>query len=143
MEAIVADASVVAKWYVEEEHSNAARELLAPGFRINAPDLLPIEIDNMLCTWLRRRSIDREKADIIRAALRTVPIEMHTSAPLREAAFLLAASAGITMYDALYVALAGQLGAELVTADERLVRALAGTRFARRVISLRSFARRR
>jgi predicted nucleic acid-binding protein len=52
------------------------------------------------------------------------------------AAFDIAHRSDRTAYDSLYVALAVQLGAMLVTADDRLVNALAGTPWAGHVMRL-------
>ncbi len=143
MEVIVVDTSVVLKWYAAEEHAEAAETLHSPGRELHAPDLLLIEVDNVLCTWLRSRGVDEAKAQTIRAALRSAGVRLHISTPLLDPAFDLAAGTGVSIYDSLYVALAEQLDAEMVTSDERLLRDLKGTAFAKRVVHVADFARRK
>jgi len=134
MEMIVADASVAAKWYVVEQHTPAAMRLLHPRYEIHAPDLLFIEMDNVLCTWMRAGGIDHATADTIRTALRSVPINLHPSLPLLDTAYVIASDTHTSVYDALYVALAAHLKAKVVTADRRLLDALAATPFSKQVV---------
>ena len=143
MEVIVVDASIAAKWFAPEPGSSDAMALAASGREMHAPDFLLLEMDNVLLTWVRRGMIDRPCADAARARLRQSALLLHPFAPLLDSAYVIANETGASVYDALYVALAERLDAELVTADERLVRSLARTRFARRVVSLRGFARRK
>lgn len=48
MKLVVVDASVVAKWYVPEIHTLAALKLLDGTYGLDAPDLLPSELGNIL-----------------------------------------------------------------------------------------------
>lgn len=143
MEMIIVDASIAAKWFAPEPGSSDAMALAASGREMQAPDFLLLEMDNVLWTWVRRGIIDRPIADAARERLRESALRFHPFAPLLDVAYSIANDTGASVYDALYVALAEGLGVELVTADERLARAVAGTRFARRVVSLKDFARRR
>jgi predicted nucleic acid-binding protein len=61
-------------------------------------------------------------ADLVR-----LPLQVASTAGLAETALMLALEHGATAYDAAYVALAQKLTLPLVTADEALVRRLAGT----------------
>jgi predicted nucleic acid-binding protein len=63
-------------------------------------------------------------------------IPRHPDGPLITAAFDIANAADRTAYDSLYVALAVALGAVVVTADDRLVNALATTPWAGFVVRL-------
>jgi predicted nucleic acid-binding protein len=114
--------------------------LLEPGHELHAPDFLLIEMDNVLCTWLRGRGIDHAKADIIRTALRAAPVDIHPSLPLLDPAYRIATDTGISVYDALYVALAELLGGKLVTADAKLKRSLARSPFAKTVVWIEHLA---
>ena len=49
MSVFVIDASVVVKWFVPENHSGAARRLLALPLEYIAPDLLFAETANTIC----------------------------------------------------------------------------------------------
>lgn len=69
-------------------------------------------------------------------ALGTLDIEMYPSADLLPAALELAIGLDQSVYDCIYVALAVARGCELVTADEKLARALARSPFGVNVRSL-------
>jgi predicted nucleic acid-binding protein len=124
--ACVVDASVVAKWFLDEECSEESRCLLTPEHQLHAPDFLLTEMDHLLCKRVRRGDLRPEDADEARRLLDQLPITFHPTLVLRENAYRLAMATGQSVYDCLYVALAQVLGAPLVTADLRLHRALAG-----------------
>jgi predicted nucleic acid-binding protein len=77
-------------------------------------------------------SARQDMADLLALALHVRPTEA-----LAEAALDAAIAERLNGYDACYVALAEQVEAPLVTADERRVRALAGKGY--RVVSLAEF----
>lgn len=125
---LVIDASVAAKWYIPEIDSRRAHAILAGGQRLLAPDLLLAEVGNILWKKVRRGELDVVDAHEVVAALTTTgPLELISTSHLLPAALDVAISYGRSVYDALYVALAHQQSCPLVTADERLVSALAGT----------------
>jgi|MudIll2142460700_1097286.scaffolds.fasta_scaffold224593_3 predicted nucleic acid-binding protein len=120
----VLDASVVLKWFVDEEDSSQAlnlREEFYAGKReIVVPDLLLFEIANAL------RYNASFSVKEIRESLGTlfgIGIEMITpTLSLLGKTVELAEKLDLTCYDATYLALAEELGFELITADERLYR---------------------
>jgi predicted nucleic acid-binding protein len=121
----VVDASIVIKWFVPEVHSDAARRLLAYSHDYIAPDLLFAETANTIWKKVRRSEVsprdgERLLADVGRAAVETVPCRA-----LAADAYALATATGRTVYDAMYLALAVRLDTQVITADERLARALA------------------
>jgi predicted nucleic acid-binding protein len=116
----VVDASVAAKWYFQEEHSDRADALLEQDGEILAPGLLPIEIATLVWKRARRGEISESIADRIVAALRQVPLEIRPTAELLTAALPLALHRGVTLHDAFYAALAVKSGCPLVTADRKL-----------------------
>lgn len=123
----VVDASVVAAAFFRDEHADACRALLASGRTLHAPDLLDAEVANVI--WKRQRlgEIDaQEAADLLADVLR-LPLKIAPTAPLAEAALQIALAADRTVYDCLYVAVAVQEDAVLLTGDRRLVNALAGS----------------
>lgn len=130
MSVYVVDASVVLKWFFAEEHTDAALRLLDDAHALHAPGFLLVETDNVLCTRMRRREMTADDAEAVRSALRQFPVQWHPQHILLDAAFALAMAASITVYDALYVSLAELLGAQCITADQRLVTSLAGGPFA-------------
>ena len=133
MSRLVIDASVAAKWFFPEEHSAAAMRLLSPRNTLLAPDLIWAEVANIAWKRHRRKEITLDEARAIVADLVRMPLEIVRSSDLLPAAFDLAAATGRTVYDSLYLALAIARRAKFVTADERLVNALAGTGLEKRV----------
>ena len=121
---IVLDASVVLKWFVDEEDSDQAlrlREEFYTGEReIVIPDLLLFEVANAL------RYNPSFTAEEIKEAVKTLfDIEIEIITPtysLLAKAIELAESLDVTCYDAAYLALAEELGFEFITADARFYR---------------------
>jgi predicted nucleic acid-binding protein len=126
MKRYVVDASVAAKWYFREEHSERADALLEQESEILAPGLLAVEIASLVWKRARRGEITEAAADRIVAALREVPLEIRPTAELVTAALPLALHRGLTLYDAFYTALAVKSGCPLVTADRKLYDVLRG-----------------
>ncbi len=124
MTVAVVDASVGLKWIIPEEHSDDARRLLAGLHELVSPPLVSLEIANVLLKRVRRKELTAFRAatalDRVEGWLRVVDVEETWSAVFR-----LAERHHISAYDAVYVALALQVNARLVTADGRLVNALA------------------
>lgn len=116
----VVDASVAAKWYFQEEHSDRADALLEQEGELLAPGLLPIEIAALVWKRARRGEISESIADRIVTALRQAPLEIRPTAELLTAALPLALHRGLTLHDAFYAALAVKSGCPLVTADRKL-----------------------
>ncbi|MEA2694640.1 MAG: hypothetical protein QOJ16_4027 [Acidobacteriota bacterium] len=134
MRRCVVDASVAVKWFVPEVHSEEALRLLSAGRELLAPDLLPAEFGNILWKKTRRGEIGVPKAVEILRALAEIPLHVSSSSRLLESAYLLAEKFQRTVYDSLYLALAILEECPMVTADLRLVHALAGTSLAGRTV---------
>ncbi len=131
MSRYVIDASVAIKWYVPENQSEAALQFYSVGLDLSAPDLLFPEVGNILWKKVRKGQMDPEEAFAVLGAVTQSRIEIHACGPLTEYAFEIADETGATFYDSLYVSLAAQSGAAVVTADQKLLRRLTGTRFRR------------
>ena len=125
MKVFVVDASVAAKWFLEEEHTAAALRLLEVADFLHAPELFSLELDHVLCKKVRRGELTQELGEEIREALDQFPIQMFPSDWLRDLAFVIAGATGRALYDCPYLALAVLVGAPLVTADRKLYDALA------------------
>jgi predicted nucleic acid-binding protein len=136
----VVDASVAAKWYFQEEHSDRAEALLEQSNEILAPGLLAVEIANLVWKRARRGEITEVHADRIAAALRQVPLEIRPTAELVTAALPLALHRGLTLHDAFYVALAIKSGCPLVTGDRKLYDLLRGGPLADHAVWIGDFA---
>lgn len=120
MKRYVVDTSVAAKWFLDEEHGEAALRLLAAGNELHAPEFLDLEIDHVLSKKHRRGELERREAEEIRRALDAFPLQRHPAGLLREPAFALACLLRRSVYDCLFLAAARLLEAPLVTADRRL-----------------------
>lgn len=136
----VIDASVAAKWYFREEHSERADALLEQRNELLAPDILLVEIAALAWKRARRGEIGEATADRIVSELRKVPLELRATAELVTAALPLALHQGFTLFDGFYIALAVQNGCRLVTADRRLCDALRAGALAENVLWLGDFA---
>lgn len=133
MTRFVVDASVAVKWFVPEIFSEPAGSLLANEFELHVPDLLFPEFGNILWKKVRRNELTEGEARTIARALGVVPLVVHPSGPLLEAALDLALGVSRTVYDCLYLVLAESLTCSMVTADERLYNALQTSPFAHRL----------
>jgi predicted nucleic acid-binding protein len=117
---VVVDASVAVKWFVPEELSSDARNLLTSEYELLAPDLLWAELGNALWKKHRRGELDQRTAMRLLRDFSRVPIEFHASERWTETALELALRHGVTVYDGLYLALAAGNRCRVVTADRRL-----------------------
>jgi predicted nucleic acid-binding protein len=116
---LVVDASVAVKWFVREVHADAAKRCFDRSHELSAPDLIWPEFGNVLWKKVRRGELAAEEARGMLADLRGFPLAVVDGKPLIERAFDLAQALGSTVYDSLYLALAIDTGACLVTADWR------------------------
>jgi predicted nucleic acid-binding protein len=120
----VVDASVVAKWFIPEVHSDAALRILEDAADLLAPDLLVAELGNVLWKKVRLGELRALEGREILAAFEAAPLRIHPSSPLLELAFEIAITTRRSVYDCLYVALAASNDCRMITADRRLYRAL-------------------
>ena len=122
MSELVLDASVLLKWFHTEgePHVEQARRLRAGfeagEFTILASSLLWLEVLNVAARRLRWA---REQLEQLAARLEGLGVVMVEPELAHVARW---ATAGLTAYDAAYVAIAEQSGTELVTDDAELVR---------------------
>jgi predicted nucleic acid-binding protein len=99
---------------------DAARKRLR-GERIVVPELADLEVASVLRRHLRAGSLDERRARLALDDLLALSVERAPHGPLLERAWELRES--LTVYDAVYVALAEALDAALLTGDRRLSRA--------------------
>ena len=125
MTVLVLDASVAAKWFFPERHTQEARRVLETASALHAPDTFLLEVDNVVLKRLRRGHISRKDGADIRSAIRTFPVTLHPFSMLLDPAWEIAARTGRSLYDCLYVSLAVILGCRVVTADRKLHEGLA------------------
>ncbi len=124
---MIADASVVVKWYLEEEYSGEALRLrddyISGLINIAAPELMPFEVVNAV--KYSRRDVSLEKLKMIIESLSLYGFKLYR---LKGEYALRTIEASvendITIYDASYVGLAILLNTTLYTADEHLINKL-------------------
>ena len=125
---IVVDASVAAKWILEEANSDRAESILSAvkekRLAMLAPEILAAEIANVLwkAVWRDGMSVDDAK-ERYSVFLEVCPALVRDS-KLAGAALQLAVRFHRSVYDCLYIALAEQTPCEFVTADEKLYNAV-------------------
>ena len=134
MSVFIVDASVAAKWFVEEEYGEAALSILDESNQLHAPDFLLLEMDSIICKWTRRGVITPAEGSDLRDALRSYPIQHHPFISFLDPAFAIANQTGQSIYDCLYVALALLLKARMVTADRRLYEGLKKGQFEKHTV---------
>lgn len=132
----IVDSSVAIKWYVPEPLTAQAVGLQTCGSPLHAPDFIEVELAAIAWKKVRREGLARADAAFIVAQVPALPLTRHPTGPLVAPAFDLADRTDRTVYDCLYLALAVQLGGIMVTADEKLANALAGTAWATSIIKL-------
>lgn len=125
MTTAVIDSSVAVKWFVPEVLSEEAAHLLDGSWELFAPGLLFPECGNTLWKKVGRGELTLEEVRAILAALGRVPLTVVSSCVLVDAALEIAVAHQRSVYDSLYVALAVARDCALITADDRLVNALA------------------
>jgi predicted nucleic acid-binding protein len=122
----VVDASLVVKWFIPEIHSEAARRWLGASHDYVAPDLLFSEAGNTVWKKVRRKELEEAEGRQLVKDLGQVAVETVATRSLLEDALALALTAGITVYDAMYLALAVRLETEVITGDDRFADKIAG-----------------
>ncbi len=133
MTTYVVDASIVAKWFFLEEHSEACGQLISAVNQLLAPDLVWSEVGSVLWKRFRRGEITTEETTQLVADFLRMPIETVPAHDLLGSAIEIALATGLTVYDAMYLALAISRGCQMVTADEKLLRLVAKSPYAQTV----------
>jgi predicted nucleic acid-binding protein len=119
---LVIDTSVAYKWFADTDEPGVEAAVallpaqLAGAIELHAPATLPVELANAL----RYSGHAPEVVLNLIEGLDLVRIELAASTARRlNAASALAYRHGMSVYDALFLALAEELGCPLVTADRR------------------------
>jgi predicted nucleic acid-binding protein len=129
--ACVVDASVAVKLYLAEPLAVEAVALFGlladPANVFHVPDLFYVECANIFWKYVRRGGASAAQVTAHLADLLSLPLRRVPMFDLAADTLTLALAHSITAYDASYVALARRMGVPLITADQRLERALVGT----------------
>lgn len=134
--AVVLDASVIVKWVVAETQSNLAAALIEqdePFFYI--PGHALAEVFEALLRKLRKGEIVKEQLLIATLSLPGSFVSVDVDQLVSDATRL-ASDLSLSMYDALYAALAITREATLVTDDRKLAAAMSEAGQAERVVLL-------
>lgn len=128
---IILDASVVVKWFSEEEYTDKALEIrgrIRMGEeKVVVPDLLLYELSNAL--KYNPSFDDNDVCDAL-TSIFNMGIDIVTPIPeIINLAVTLAFEYNITVYDAFYVALAKDLELVFITADRRLCERVSNLNF--------------
>jgi hypothetical protein len=118
----VIDASVLAKWFVEEDDTVAARRL--QHLKLVAPDLLIVETTNVLWKKVRLGEFDPAFLEPAVRVMRHAHLTLVDSLTLADRAVEIAVRLNHAVYDCYYLALAERRNLPMVSADDRLGRKL-------------------
>lgn len=125
---MVVDASVLAKLFSAEAHSDEARRIVADAAEVWVPAHAMAELGEILLRKIGLGEMTDEQCKLAMTAagrlVRTMPLR-----DLMLPALDIARELGISVYDALYVSLALHHSEAVVTWDKRLLRKTRGTRF--------------
>ena len=131
--AFVVDASVVAKWHLQdEEHSDRATRLYLHFVEGSVELLAPASIRYEVPAAITRASRGRQPRVSQEVAIQSIEaflgldIELHDDVGLILAAYPLVHRFDCTLYDAFYLALSEREGAPFITADAKLYRRVRG-----------------
>lgn len=120
---IIVDASVAAKWVLDEDGSDRAN-LLRAERDLAAPSLIAAEIGNALWKAVRRRLVSRDSAIVAAQAALLAFDTLVPNEDLHVRALELAADLNHPVYDCFYLALAERERAPIVSADDKLLAAV-------------------
>ena len=120
----VIDTSALIKFVIAGEYTDLVRQIVslheAPEIQLIAPDFLLVECANVLWKDALRTRVPVENVIAALNNLRGINIRFVPQEDLLEEALRIALNIEITVYDALYCALARRENAEIITEDRRL-----------------------
>ncbi|MBI3023134.1 MAG: type II toxin-antitoxin system VapC family toxin [Thaumarchaeota archaeon] len=125
MEEVVVDASVVVKWFVEEEFEKEALKLrdsyVEGAISLSSPALMPFEVMNGLQVANNNEQFLTDATEsLTQYGIRLfLPLGPYLSDTMK-----VSGRSSVSTYDASYVALAERLGCLLYTADTELINRL-------------------
>ncbi len=121
----VIDTSALIRLFVPDgplhpEIETAFNRAVSGADLVLAPHLLLAEAANVLLRKRKRGELSAQELNELLQAVESLPIRLCEHGSLMVSACGLAEAHGLTAYDALYLALAEQHGARLITSDEAL-----------------------
>lgn len=131
---IVADTNLIVYLFITGDQTSLAQKVLHQDPHWIVPPLWQSEFRNVLAAYIRRGMSLPEAKQVMTDALQT--LEKRQIIPSHEEILDLIAESDCTAYDCEFIALARQLGIQLVTADKQLLQ-----RFPDYAISLDEFVK--
>lgn len=124
MRTVVADASAIVEYLLGAARAEAIRAIIEdPDTDVHVPALCDVEVASGLRRLLLTRRMDIARATEAVEDYLDLPLVRHGHESVM--ASILALRANFTAYDATYAMLARRMGAPLLSADRRLLRAAA------------------
>jgi predicted nucleic acid-binding protein len=117
---IVVDASALLEVLLQTDAAPAVERRFARAGGMHAPELLDLEVLQVLRRLVAARTISADRGDLAVGALERVALRRWSHGAIRRRTWELRAK--LSAYDAAYVALAERLRSPLVTRDGRLAR---------------------
>ena len=126
-QAFVVDASVSAAWFLPHEATEQTEAMLhaTATHEVWVPALWLLEVGNLLLSAQRRKRITADKRRELTAAAAALRVKVDREPVAITALDDIAASHGLTVYDAAYLELALRRGLPLATLDDALIAAMA------------------
>ena len=127
---LVVDASVVVKWFVEEDLADEAETLASRPGPLYAPDLVVSEVTNVAWSKYTRGAITRGQAEFIVLSISHSPLRFMPVLSFHQRGLEIAIELRHSVYDCLYLACAERVGGRLVTADRAFLNKVKASVFA-------------
>jgi predicted nucleic acid-binding protein len=124
---LVIDASVAVRWVVQLPFSEEAGRLVTFANLLLAPDFIHAEVGNALNNLVIQKALPASEAGLAYEDFCRAPVRLLATRPYALNAFQYAQRHGRSFYDTLYLTLAIQEEATLVTADRKFWNALKDT----------------
>jgi predicted nucleic acid-binding protein len=118
---IVSDASAVAELLLARPQADAVRAVLAPHPELHVPEHFHVEVLSVLRRYSIRRELSERRSAVALAALEDLRAVRYPVMEMADIVWDL--RAGLTAYDAAYLALARRLDVGLITLDKGLAAA--------------------
>lgn len=118
---IVVDTNIIVYLYLSNERSEQVEQLLEKDSEWAAPLLWKSELRNVLALYIRKEILSVEEAqEVMEAALILMDSREYEVVSFR--VLELVAKSACSAYDCEFVALAQDLGVQLVTVDKKILR---------------------
>ncbi len=118
---IVVDTNIIVYLYLSSERSEQVEQLLEKDSEWVAPLLWKSELRNVLALYIRKEILSIEEAqEVMEAALMLMDGREYEVVSFR--VLELVAKSACSAYDCEFVALAQDLGVQLVTVDKKILR---------------------